>query len=140
MKEKTVCFECGVVLTGGNSYTLDGNTMCEECFERLTTNCDNCSTRIWRDNAEGDSNYILCHNCYEYSYTTCEDCGRLRFHDLRHTSCTLLLSEGISMKTLQKRLGHSDYRTTADIYSHVLSSDEMIASCIADDIVFSKMG
>ena len=58
MKEKTVCFECGVVLTEGNSYTLDGNTMCEECFERLTTNCDNCSTRIWRDNAEGDSNYI----------------------------------------------------------------------------------
>ena len=77
MKEKTVCFECGAVLTGGNSYTLDGKIMCEECFERLTTNCDNCSTRIWRDNAEGDSNYILCHHCYEYSYTTCEDCGRL---------------------------------------------------------------
>ena len=77
MKEKTVCFECGAVLTEGNSYILDGNTMCEECFERLTTNCDNCSTRIWRDNAEGDSNYILCHHCYEYSYTTCEDCGRL---------------------------------------------------------------
>ena len=27
MKEKSVCFECGEVLTEGNSYTLDGNTM-----------------------------------------------------------------------------------------------------------------
>ena len=38
MKEKTVCFECGAVLTEGNSYTLDGNTMCEECFEKLNNN------------------------------------------------------------------------------------------------------
>ena len=64
----------------------------------------------------------------------------IRFHDLRHTSCTLLLSQGITMKTLQKRLGHSTYNTTADIYSHVLTTDEMIASCVADEIIFSKMG
>ena len=48
MKEKTVCFECGAVLAEGNSYTLDGNTMCEECFESLTVTCYNCDARIWR--------------------------------------------------------------------------------------------
>ena len=68
MKENVVCSECGVVLTEGNVHEFDGHTMCEECFERLTTNCVNCSTRIYRDEAEGDSVYSLCHNCYEYSY------------------------------------------------------------------------
>jgi len=64
----------------------------------------------------------------------------IRFHDLRHTSCTLLLSGGVSLKTLQKRLGHSDYSTTANIYSHVLTSDEVNASTVADNIVFSNQG
>ena len=51
--------------------------MCEECFNRCTVTCDNCNQRIWRDRAEGDSNYTLCSHCYEYNFTSCEDCGRL---------------------------------------------------------------
>ena len=47
----------------------------------------------------------------------------VRFHDLRHTCATLLLSHGkktgVGMKDIQVWLGHSDYRTTANIYSHV---------------------
>lgn len=43
----------------------------------------------------------------------------IRFHDLRHTNATLLLKSGVNMKIVQKRLGHSNYSTTADIYSHV---------------------
>ena len=77
MKEKTVCSECGAVLKEGHTHSFDEQIFCEECFERLTTLCDNCQERIWRDNAEGDSNYTLCSHCYEYNYTTCEDCGRL---------------------------------------------------------------
>ena len=43
----------------------------------------------------------------------------IRWHDLRHTSATLLLENGVAMKTIQKRLGHASMSTTADIYSHV---------------------
>jgi len=31
----------------------------------------------------------------------------IRWHDLRHTSATLLLENGVTMKTIQKRLGHA---------------------------------
>ena len=44
---------------------------------------------------------------------------KLRFHDLRHTNATLLLSQGIDLKTIQTRLGHKDINTTLNIYSHV---------------------
>lgn len=44
---------------------------------------------------------------------------KIRFHDLRHTNATLLLSQGVDFKTIQIRLGHKDINTTLNIYSHV---------------------
>lgn len=46
----------------------------------------------------------------------------IRFHDLRHTCASLLLNKGkgkITMKDIQEWLGHSDYKTTANIYAHL---------------------
>ena len=45
---------------------------------------------------------------------------RIRFHDLRHTHATILLSEGIPAKVVAERLGHSTIVLTLDTYSHVL--------------------
>lgn len=44
--------------------------------------------------------------------------------DLRHTFGTRCLESGVSMKTVQKWLGHSTYNTTANIYSHVTTEFE----------------
>lgn len=44
---------------------------------------------------------------------------KIRFHDLRHSCATLLLSLGYSMKEIQEWLGHSDFMITANTYTHV---------------------
>lgn len=44
---------------------------------------------------------------------------RIRFHDLRHSSATLLIEMGVSLKAIQERLGHKQHQTTTDIYAHV---------------------
>ena len=44
---------------------------------------------------------------------------RIRFHDLRHSCASLLLAHGVPMKQIQEWLGHSDFSTTANIYSHL---------------------
>ena len=44
----------------------------------------------------------------------------IRFHDLRHSAATLLLSLGVHPKVVQELLGHSQIGMTLDIYSHVL--------------------
>jgi len=46
----------------------------------------------------------------------------IRFHDLRHSAATILLSMGVQLKVVQEILGHSTIVMTADIYSHVLPS------------------
>jgi integrase len=44
----------------------------------------------------------------------------IRFHDLRHSAATLLLSVGVHPKVVQEILGHSQISVTMDVYSHVL--------------------
>jgi integrase len=44
----------------------------------------------------------------------------IRFHDLRHSAATLLLSLGVHPKVVQELLGHSQISMTMDVYSHVL--------------------
>ena len=43
----------------------------------------------------------------------------IRFHDLRHSCASLLLANGVPMKQIQEWLGHSDFSTTANIYTHL---------------------
>jgi integrase len=42
-----------------------------------------------------------------------------RFHDLRHTAATLLMAQNVHPKIVGELLGHTDTRTTNDLYSHV---------------------
>ena len=44
----------------------------------------------------------------------------IRFHDLRHTCATILLSKGEHPKFVQELFGHSTIAITLDTYSHVL--------------------
>jgi integrase len=44
---------------------------------------------------------------------------RIRVHDLRHTTATVLLQAGIHPKVVQELLGHKTVATTLDTYSHV---------------------
>lgn len=44
----------------------------------------------------------------------------VRFHDLRHTCATLLLSKNVNPKIVSEMLGHASVSITLDIYSHLL--------------------
>jgi integrase len=44
----------------------------------------------------------------------------VRFHDLRHTAATLLLSGGVHPKVVSEMLGHSTITLTLDTYSHLV--------------------
>lgn len=52
----------------------------------------------------------------------------IRFHDLRHTAASMLLANGVSMKEIQEWLGHSDFSTTANIYSHLDYNSKLVSA------------
>lgn len=45
---------------------------------------------------------------------------QIRFHDLRHTCATLLLTKNVNPKVVSEMLGHATIAITLDTYSHVL--------------------
>jgi len=54
-------------------------------------------------------------------------------HSLRHTHASELLSKGVPIATVAKRLGHASPNITLSIYAHSLEADELAAAKIWDD-------
>jgi len=59
----------------------------------------------------------------------------IRFRELRHTTATLLLSQGVHPKVVQERLGHSQFSVTLDTYSHVLPTMQIEAAAKFDEML-----
>ena len=51
----------------------------------------------------------------------------IRFHDLRHTFATLMISQGENIKFIQHQLGHGSITVTLDTYGHLLPESNMEA-------------
>ena len=54
--------------------------------------------------------------------------NRLRFHDLRHSCASLLIANGVPLKSIQEWLGHSSYKITADCYAHLEYESKIAAA------------
>ena len=59
----------------------------------------------------------------------------IRFHDLRHTSISLLLESGTPVNTVQRRAGHSKASVTTDIYGHGSARGQDQAAEAIEDLV-----
>ena len=55
-----------------------------------------------------------------------------KFHSLRHTYATRLFENGVSLKVVQVLLGHSSMEITANIYTHVLPQEKIVAVDLID--------
>jgi integrase len=60
----------------------------------------------------------------------------IRFHDLRHTHATLMLTAGVHPKVVQERLGHASIQITLDTYSHVMPGMQQDAAARIGALVF----
>lgn len=61
---------------------------------------------------------------------------RIRFHDLRHTAATNLINKNANIHSISRRLGHSNIKTTMNIYGHYLEeADQKIADMLDEDYI-----
>ena len=109
--------------------------------------------RAWRESAispesGADNRLVICNECghranmnmFEHWWRTWADENGwegLRFHDLRHTHATLLISGGTDVKTVQMRLGHSSAEITISCYAHAIPLSDTNA---AESIDYSLFG
>ena len=60
---------------------------------------------------------------------------RIRFHDMRHTCASLLLSQGVQVRVVMEVLGHSQMSITTDLYGHVMPPATRAAAAAMDDLL-----
>jgi len=62
----------------------------------------------------------------------------IRFHDLRHTTASLLLEKNVHPKIVSELLGHSTVTLTLNTYSHIINPMSGVAADAMDEIVGQK--
>ena len=58
----------------------------------------------------------------------------IRFHDLRHTFASVLLSKEVPLINVSNFLGHSTISTTANIYAHLDKAAKQSSADVISDI------
>ncbi len=56
-------------------------------------------------------------------------------HEARHTCASYLIAAGLNPKQVQTYIGHSDVRTTFNVYGHLLPGDEATAAAQLDALL-----
>ena len=61
------------------------------------------------------------------------------FHGLRHSHASILISQGVDIVTVSRRLGHNDVRTTMAIYAHAYEQNDSKIADLLDDVLSPEM-
>ena len=62
----------------------------------------------------------------------------LKFHELRHTQATMLLANGVDVKTVQTRLGHANASITLGWYAHAIPENDHEAAQMLGNLLNKK--
>lgn len=65
----------------------------------------------------------------------CNHLPKIRFHDLRHTTGSLLVNQGHTIKQVQEFLGHEKASTTLDIYTHISLEGKRNTAQVLDELL-----
>ncbi|KKX55689.1 tyrosine-type recombinase/integrase [Brevibacillus borstelensis] len=60
---------------------------------------------------------------------------KITFHDLRHTHASLLIKQGVHIKVISERLGHSSVSITMDTYGHLMPNMQEDAAAGLDSLI-----
>ena len=90
----------------------------------------NCIKELWSTSYKPNKTYKIFYlskdSLKRQLDTACKKAGvpRIRVHDLRHSHASYLLSNGVNIVILSRRLGHEKVQTTLNIYCHICPSSE----------------
>jgi integrase len=102
-----------------------------DLFEELNTNIKARSVKLEETIFMNEQRKPICHDNFgdrQFEKDLKRWGGRkIRFHDLRHTAITLMISTGVDIKTVKEICGHADIATTMNYVHLVPGSVQKVA-------------
>lgn len=96
---------------------------------------------IWKENnrvfTSKDGNYMHPDTCDKIisKLVNKYNLPHITFHELRHTSASVLIHKGINPKAVSQRLGHASTDITMEIYSHTFDITKKESAIAFDEII-----
>jgi integrase len=87
---------------------------------------------------DSDGGLVRRSNFLKWSWHKIRTAAKLEgvhFHDLRHSSASLMLADGVHMKSIQAILGHSTISMTMDTYAHLMPDSQRQAAATFDRLL-----
>ena len=107
--------------------------------QQLRTQIPNIHNMLFTDEHGDYLSPMTITNWFQY-FLKKNNLPHIKFHSLRHTAATLLLLNGVNIKTVSSRLGHTNLSTT-NRYLHALAeADAMAAETLEKKLNFNEMG
>lgn len=63
----------------------------------------------------------------------------IRFHDFRHTHASILISGGVDIVKVSKRLGHANAKITLETYAHLVPNEDNYTAHIFEKTLEKKL-
>lgn len=121
-EQQRTCMQMGSIWEGKRGDQYDQNY--------VFTRTDGTGKPIYPDSVGERFHSII--RAYNSEYGG--DLPEINFHGTRHTSATVLISEGVDVVEVSHRLGHSKTSTTEDIYAHQLKEVDEHAAEVLDNL------
>lgn len=118
-KYRKFCINSTKTATSNRVISLDSGTIELLKKYRLQSNTFNIDNRLFSTSYNHYFNIIL-----KKIYKRFPHLKQIKIHSFRHTHASLLFESGASIKEVQERLGHSDIKTTMNIYTHVTEKQQ----------------
>ena len=68
-------------------------------------------------------------------FCRCNDLPLFTPHVLRHSNVSLQIANGVPLRTVSQRAGHSQLSTTTDIYAHAIKTRDAMAADVMGDLI-----
>jgi integrase len=59
---------------------------------------------------------------------------KVRLHDLRHFAATRMMTAGVPVRTVSRRLGHANPATTLSVYAHFVEASDQAAALVMGNL------
>ena len=79
-------------------------------------------------------NPVSCNTCL-YAVIKRHGLKPITFHGLRHTCASVLINQGVDIKTISSRLGHAHCSMTLDVYTHIIEGTKTVCADKFDELL-----
>lgn len=106
----------------------------------------------WKEQLKGayeDNDFVVCtefgkhqdpRNVLRVMERLCKEANvpKIRFHDLRHTHASILLTNGVDPVRVANRVGHANAWVTSEVYAHIIPDEPDEIAEIFEDVLKVK--